>query len=81
MAFIVKNTKPKTFKMPEYLNLFVFRHFKIIKKNFYYNNEPEQEQSKKFYNSFVPINTNIANYYNSWYFRFNNRDILLYPKN
>ena len=78
---IVKNTKPKTFKMPEYLNLFVFRHFNIIKKNFYYNNEPEQEQSKKFYNSFVPINTNIANYYNSWYFRFNNRDILLYPKN
>lgn len=77
---IVKNTKPKNFKIPKIANLFVFRHFNTIKRNFYYNNEPETEQSRKFYNSYVPINTEIANYYNSWYLRFNNSDILLYLK-
>jgi hypothetical protein len=77
---IVKNTKPKNFNIPNIANLFVFRHFNTIKRNFYYNNEPETKQSMKFYNSYVPINTEKANYYNSWYLRFNNRDILLYLK-
>jgi len=78
---IVKNTKPKNFNIPDIDNIFVLRHFNKIKRNFYYRNEPETEQSKRFYNSYVPINTDLANYYNSWYLRLNNRDILLYQKN
>ena len=78
---VVKNSKPKNINIPNVTNLFVYRHFNTIKRNFYYQNEPETEGSKRFYNSYVPINSDLANYYNSWYLRSNSRDILLYQKN
>lgn len=72
---IAKNERPKIFKIPNITNLFVFKNFKTIKRHF-----SNMTDSEKFYNLFVPINTEINNYYNSLYFKSNNMDILLYQK-
>jgi hypothetical protein len=78
---IVKNKKSDKFKIPNITNLFVFRFYDILNRNLYENvGEGGQQKSKEFYNSYVPINSELSNYYNSWYLRLNNQETLLYQK-
>jgi hypothetical protein len=78
---IAKNTTSNIITIPDIANLFVFRHIATIERNFYFVNSPNSEESKKFYNSYVPINTKVSNYYNSLYLRFNNQEMLLKKNN
>lgn len=80
-SLIAKNTTSNIITIPDIANLFVFRHIATIERNFYFVNSPNSEESKKFYNSYVPINTKVSNYYNSLYLRFNNQEMLLRRNN
>jgi hypothetical protein len=75
---VVKNISNFNIQIPTYDNLFVFRNFDIIKKNFYYSNSEDSSQTRKFYNTYVPTLSSESNYYNSWFLRIKGTDYLIF---
>ncbi len=71
---VIKNSQVSEIEFPSYQNIFVFKHFNSIKNTFYYQNDPEQLQSKRFYNYYVPVLPDIDNFYNYYLLRSESGD-------